>query len=107
MNRLQGIDDNYPLFVTLNPDREPDEDKVFAEFTYDHPQFSAESVAAQQSLAEIQGRNDCYFAGAWTGYGFHEDGLVSGLAAATALGAVLPWVTAERQTPERQLDAVA
>lgn len=107
MNRLQGIDSSHPLFVTLNPDREPDGKKVFAEFTYDHPQFSAESVAAQQSLADIQGRNNCYFAGAWTGYGFHEDGLVSGLAAATALGAVLPWATPRRQMPERQLDAVA
>jgi predicted NAD/FAD-binding protein len=107
MNRLQGIDNRHPLFVTLNPDREPDEDKVFAEFAYDHPQFSAESVAAQRLLADIQGQNNCYFAGAWTGYGFHEDGLVSGLEAATALGAVLPWATPRRQTPEQQLDAVA
>jgi predicted NAD/FAD-binding protein len=58
-------------------------------------------------LADIQGQNNCYFAGAWTGYGFHEDGLVSGLEAATALGAVLPWATPRRQTPEQQLDAVA
>jgi predicted NAD/FAD-binding protein len=105
MNRLQGIDNRHPLFVTLNPDREPDEDKVFAEFVYDHPQFSAESVAAQQSLAEIQGQNNSYFAGAWTGYGFHEDGLVSGLEAAMALGATLPWTTARRKKREERLDA--
>jgi predicted NAD/FAD-binding protein len=56
----------------------------------------------------MQGRNNCYFAGAWTGYGFHEDGLSSGLKVATALGAVLPWSTiggAEDIEPE--LDAVA
>ncbi|MDM9629505.1 FAD-dependent oxidoreductase [Rhizobium sp. S152] len=104
MNRLQGIDQRYPLFVTLNPDREPDASKVFAEFTYEHPQFSSESVAAQRSLADIQGRNHCYFVGAWTGYGFHEDGLSSGLSAAKALGASIPW---HPKTPQQQLDEVA
>jgi predicted NAD/FAD-binding protein len=108
MNRLQAIDDRFPLFVTLNPDREPEPRKVFAEFSYDHPQFSAESVQAQRALADIQGRNNCYFAGAWTGYGFHEDGLSSGLKAATALGAVLPWSTVGRpEEIEPELDAVA
>ncbi|QFY59923.1 FAD-dependent oxidoreductase [Rhizobium grahamii] len=91
MNRLQGIDNRFPLFVTLNPDREPDASKVFAEFSYEHPQFSAESVAAQNALRAIQGQSNSYFVGAWIGYGFHEDGLVSGLAAAEALGANLPW----------------
>jgi predicted NAD/FAD-binding protein len=108
MNRLQAIDDRFPLFVTLNPDREPEPRKVFAEFSYDHPQFSAESVQAQRALADIQGRNNCYFAGAWTGYGFHEDGLSSGLKAATALGAVLPWSAVGRpEEIEPELDAVA
>jgi len=50
MNRLQGIDDGLPLFVTLNPDREPDPRMVFAEFTYEHPQFSADAMAAQRAL---------------------------------------------------------
>ncbi|MGO6705182.1 NAD/FAD-binding protein, partial [Rhizobium ruizarguesonis] len=63
MNRLQGIDEKFPLFVTLNPDREPDSRKVFAEFTYDHPQFSAEAMSAQQALTTIQGQNNCHFAG--------------------------------------------
>jgi predicted NAD/FAD-binding protein len=91
MNRLQGISDDHPLFVTLNPDHEPDPAKVFAEYSYDHPQFSGDSMAAQAQLAAIQGRNHSHFAGAWTGYGFHEDGLASGLAAAEALGGVIPW----------------
>jgi predicted NAD/FAD-binding protein len=91
MNRLQGIPNDFPLFVTLNPDREPDPSKVFAEFSYDHPQFDTGSMQAQGQLSEIQGRNNCYFAGAWTGYGFHEDGLSSGLAAAEALGGLIPW----------------
>jgi predicted NAD/FAD-binding protein len=107
MNRLQAIDDRFPLFVTLNPDREPDPSKVFAEFSYEHPQFSADSVQAQRALMDIQGRNGCYFAGAWTGYGFHEDGLTSGLAAAKALGAALPWSTLKTDNIEPELDAVA
>ncbi len=108
MNRLQAIDDRFPLFVTLNPDREPDPRKVFAQFSYDHPQFSADSVEAQRALADMQGHNNSYFAGAWTGYGFHEDGLTSGLKAATALGAILPWSTVGRaEDLEPELDAVA
>lgn len=91
MNRLQGISDEYPLFVTLNPESEPAPGSVFAEFCYEHPQFDASSMAAQQKLKSIQGDNNTFFAGAWTGYGFHEDGLSSGLAAAEALGGVIPW----------------
>lgn len=100
MNRLQGIRDDHPLFVTLNPDRELDPSKVFAEYSYDHPQFNGGSMDAQLRLASIQGRNHSHFAGAWTGYGFHEDGLTSGLAAAEALGGVIPW-RAPRQTAVR------
>lgn len=82
MNRLQGIDDDYPLFVTLNPDREPDPALVFGEYIYDHPQFDAASFDAQEELRLVQGMNNTWYAGAWTGFGFHEDGLSSGLAAA-------------------------
>ena len=91
MNRLQGIDAAKPLFVTLNPDREPRPGLVFGEFSYDHPQFGTDAMQVQARLKTIQGANNTYFAGAWTGYGFHEDGLSSGIAAAEALGATLPW----------------
>lgn len=91
MNRLQGIDPEMPLFVTLNPDREPRPELVFGEFSYDHPQFGNNAMQVQAQLKAIQGDNHTYFAGAWTGYGFHEDGLSSGIAAAQALGATLPW----------------
>jgi predicted NAD/FAD-binding protein len=47
--------------------------------------FDAAAVAAQQELAGVQGRERVWYAGAWTGYGFHEDGAVSGLAAASAI----------------------
>lgn len=91
MNRLQGIDSAHPLFVTLNPHREPAPGTVFGEYSYDHPQFGSDKGSAQTHLRAIQGDNHTYFAGAWTGYGFHEDGLSSGLAAAEALGAEIPW----------------
>ncbi|GLK57591.1 putative NAD/FAD-binding protein [Methylopila capsulata] len=91
MNELQGIDPERPLFVTLNPPFEPDPALTFARFRYDHPQYDAEALAAQRRLPEIQGKRRTWFCGAWTGYGFHEDGLSSGLAVAEALGAAPPW----------------
>ncbi|SOE08412.1 hypothetical protein SAMN05877838_0129 [Hoeflea halophila] len=100
MNRLQGIDPAKPLFVTLNPDREPDPKLVFGEYSYDHPQFGTDAMEVQAQLRRIQGHNNTYFAGAWTGYGFHEDGLTSGILAAEALGAVLPWRTGTAQITE-------
>jgi predicted NAD/FAD-binding protein len=91
MNRLQGIDPAKPLFVTLNPSLEPREDLVFGEWSFAHPQFDARAVSAQARLDEIQGMRRTWFAGAWTGHGFHEDGLRSGLDAALALGGSVPW----------------
>jgi predicted NAD/FAD-binding protein len=91
MNALQGIDEDCPLFVSLNPPVEPRSDLTFARFVCDHPQYDAAAFAAQDRLDTIQGVNRTWFCGAWTGYGFHEDGLRSGLAVAEALGASAPW----------------
>jgi predicted NAD/FAD-binding protein len=91
MNKLQDIDKAYPLFITLNPAKAPDPEKVFLRTSYDHPQFDAKALAAQKRLPDVQGTGRIWFAGAWTGYGFHEDGLRSGLNAAEALGAFVPW----------------
>jgi predicted NAD/FAD-binding protein len=91
MNRLQGIDDDRPLFVSLNPPFEPDPALTFGKYICDHPQYNAAAFAAQKRLGEIQGKRHTWFCGAWTGYGFHEDGLRSGLAVAEALGATVPW----------------
>lgn len=91
MNRLQGIDPRYPLFVSLNPTTEPRDGTIFGEWTFEHPQFDTAALSAQARLDEIQGRRGVWFAGAWTGHGFHEDGLRSGLAVAEALGAKIPW----------------
>jgi uncharacterized protein len=91
MNQLQGIDADKPLFVSLNPPFEPDPALTFGRYLCDHPQYDAKAFAAQKRLGEIQGRRHTWFCGAWTGYGFHEDGLRSGLAVAEALGATIPW----------------
>jgi len=93
MNRLQSIDKAYPLYETLNPHIEPDPALIHGEFSYDHPLFDAKAIAAQTRLGEIQGLNNLYFAGAWTGYGFHEDGLKSAIAIARSLKMTIPWQT--------------
>ncbi len=91
MNALQGIDKAKPVFVTLNPPQPPRPDLTFGRFNYSHPQYDRPALAAQARLPSIQGRNRIWFTGAWTGYGFHEDGLKAGLTAAEALGAHVPW----------------
>jgi hypothetical protein len=91
MNLLQGIPDECPLFVSLNPPRPPRPDLTFHHFITAHPQYDAAAIEAQARLATIQGVRNTWFCGAWTGYGFHEDGLRSGLDVAEALGAVIPW----------------
>ena len=93
MNRLQSIDRAYPLYETLNPVRMPSAALVHGEFDYRHPVFDAKAIAMQPRLAEIQGQNGLFFAGAWTGFGFHEDGLKSAVAIAKTLGVEIPWET--------------
>lgn len=94
MNRLQNLDPDKPLFVTLNPDRAPDPALTFQTFSYAHPLFDAAAFAAQTRIDAIQGRGGVWHAGAWQGWGFHEDGLKSGLRVAEALGARPDWARA-------------
>lgn len=91
MNRLQNLKCQTPLLVTLNPFIEPDPDLVHGEYLYSHPIFDGKAIKAQAELPRIQGRNGLYFAGAWTKYGFHEDGLASAVAAVKSLGVDIPW----------------
>lgn len=103
LNRLQPLPFCTDLIETLNPHREPRPDTVLARFNYSHPVFDAVAVQAQARLPAIQGRRRTWFCGAWCGYGFHEDGLRAGLAAATALGAREPWqVPARPGLPSRE-----
>lgn len=100
MNALQSIDRRHPLFVTLNPPFEPRPELTFGRFNYAHPQYDRAALEAQRCLDDIQGVRRTFFCGAWTDYGFHEDGLKSGLEAAEALGAIVPWRVAERRFAE-------
>jgi predicted NAD/FAD-binding protein len=91
MNALQRIDRSKPVFVTLNPPQPPAEHLTFGRYSYAHPQYNAAAIAAQRQLHEIQGNGGIWYCGAWTAYGFHQDGLASGLDVAEALGASVSW----------------
>jgi len=91
MNRLQNIDNAFPIFVSLNPIVPPADDLTFDVYDYNHPQFDEASIEAQADLATIQGLDGIWFCGAWTKYGFHEDGLASGLDVARRIGAIIPF----------------
>ncbi len=101
MNPLQGIDDDKPLFVSLNPPFAPAPAMRFGSYVMEHPQFDAAAFAAQKRLGTIQGQHHTWFCGAWAGYGFHEDGVRSALAAAESLGASAPWRADMRATAAR------
>ncbi len=88
MNRLQKLDTPEPLIVTLNPETEPR--RIHDQAVMHHPQFDAAAIDAQARLPQIQGRGGVYYAGAWTRYGFHEDGLLSALRVAQAMGVDWP-----------------
>mgnify|MGYP005855359171 CR=1 FL=1 len=85
LNRLQPLPVQQPVVVSLNPQREINESTVVGRYEYAHPVFDLAAIRAQRQLPRLQGQMRTYFAGAWAGYGFHEDGLKSGLAAAEAL----------------------
>lgn len=92
MNRLQGLPDQRPFFVTLNPPETLRPDSVLHEEIYEHPLFDAAALAAQERLWALQGARRSWFCGAYFGSGFHEDGLQAGLAVAEALGSMRrPW----------------
>jgi predicted NAD/FAD-binding protein len=79
--------------VSLNPLREIAAQHVIGEYDYEHPVFDLPAILAQEQVAQLQGQHRTWFCGAWTGYGFHEDGLKSGLAVAQQLLAEthMPW----------------
>ena len=92
MNTLQQVPADAPTVMeTLNIDREPAEGSVLARLSFQHPMYTREAVAAQEALPTIQGVDRVWYAGAWTRYGFHEDGLLSAVHVAEALGATVPW----------------
>tara|TARA_Y100001978_G_scaffold201820_1_gene221088 strand:- start:2545 stop:3816 length:1272 start_codon:yes stop_codon:yes gene_type:complete len=91
MNRLQNINFRTPLFLSLNPDRLPNEISIFKVIDYEHPIFDNKSLTALKFLDEIQGFNNTWYCGAWSGNGFHEDGIKSSLRLANKLGIKALW----------------
>lgn len=91
INNLQSLPFHEPILVTLNPTREPSAHKLIKKIVYHHPVFTEKSTKAQEQLLLHQGLGGLWFAGAWTRYGFHEDGILSGINVANALGAFAPW----------------
>ena len=91
MNKLQNIDKDFPLFVTLNPSKVPKTKNIFRQLEYSHPVFDNLTMSSQKDLSKIQGKNNSYWCGAWTGNGFHEDGLNSAISVAKSLNVKIPW----------------
>jgi len=96
MNNLQPLGDECgDIFVSLNPLHEIPQDKQIASFSYTHPMFDPKAMAARRELWSLQGHRRTWFCGAYFGYGFHEDGIQSGLAVAEDIGGVRrPWTVA-------------
>ena len=108
INKLQPVPFERPVMVSLNPARPIERSAILGEFEYAHPVFDGGAINAQRRLPEIQGRGNVWYCGAWTGYGFHEDGLKSGLEVAvaiTARGAVSDQSGDQPTPPEARLAA--
>ncbi|MCC7259094.1 MAG: FAD-dependent oxidoreductase [Gammaproteobacteria bacterium] len=85
LTALQRLPTRHQFLVTLNAPDAVDPARVIRRMNYSHPVYNARSMAAQQRWAEINGQNRSYFCGAYWGYGFHEDGVLSGMAVARAI----------------------
>lgn len=91
LNQLQDLPFTQPVIVTLNPTLEPAPDSILRELRYEHPVLDGVAARGQSHLPAIQGLDRVWFCGAWTGYGFHEDGLKSALRVVRDFGVDIPW----------------
>ena len=86
-----------PYGIELNGLVQKADPRIHGRYAYAHPLFDGASFNAQSQLHRIQGRGGVWYAGAWTGFGFHEDGLRSGLNVARALGSRPVWSRTEAE----------
>jgi predicted NAD/FAD-binding protein len=86
MNRLQSLRTDSELCVTLNNPERIDPQLIHGRWTYDHPVYTPAGVAAQRRRSEIDGADRIHYCGAYWGWGFHEDGVVSALTTCATLG---------------------
>lgn len=89
LNKLQPLPSQRHYFITLNAEQPPAHQEKTLQ--YDHPQFDARAIEVQKNLPAMQGQNGIFLAGAWTRYGFHEDGLLSAVNVARKLNCEIPW----------------
>jgi predicted NAD/FAD-binding protein len=109
MNRLQNLNTATQYFVSLNPPRAPRPETVLYQTQYEHPLYTPATIQAQQRLPQVQGHNRIWWAGAWTGYGFHEDGFKSGLRAVAGIDedCLPPWASGIKPEIQRMAPANA
>ncbi len=91
MNNLQKLQAEKDYLVTLNPFTEIDSEKVIKKMVYHHPVFNRDAMLAQTKLDSLQGKQNNYFCGSYSGYGFHEDALASSVKVCEKLGVNAPW----------------
>ena len=91
MNELQGINSSKPILLSLNPKTLPNPDLIYGQYSYSHPILDNNAINIQKKLSSIQGKNNLWFCGAWTGFGFHEDGVKSAVEIANSHNIHLPW----------------
>ena len=93
MNILQSLPTSTfgDILVTLNPEKPPAPSLTQATYQYRHPLYNSRMIAAQEEIEKIQGKRGVWYVGAWTGYGFHEDGFASGMRVGLRLGGDVPW----------------
>ncbi len=89
LNRLQPLETKQDMLLTLNPAVSPQ--KTIFEAEYHHPLFDQKAIDAQNEIPQMQGHEGIYFAGAWTRYGFHEDGILSAVKVAEKFDIKTPW----------------
>lgn len=91
INHLQKLPTQLPIIVTLNPHKEIPPGQIIRRIEYRHPVLDKQTIKAQVDMNRIQGIGNVYYAGAWLGYGFHEDGLKAALRIGRQLGWRIPW----------------
>lgn len=99
MNRLHRLDETTPVLLSLNPVEAPADERVLLEREWSHPVFDAATAGVPQRLRAEQDRDGLFIAGAWTGFGFHEDGLRSAVQIVRLLGVEPEFLSGSASNP--------
>ena len=97
MNELQKFKSSKPILLSLNPKVLPNPDLIHGQYSYSHPVLDNTAIQIQKKLHKLQGKNKIWFCGAWTGFGFHEDGIKSAAEIANSFNIQLPWMYSDEE----------